>query len=352
MFVPGGPLLSACSAPVSTPAIGSSPRGITPTPTIDLTLQNEGKAELETFHQWILLMQQNNGDVGLYQQQYTSDQQALARAKTTAAYAAALHTLQGHVQALELPAMKQESQNLLKQLLQQEQTWGSQHPYHDSYNNTTYPQGYEYGPNGVGGDLWGKQEINDARTLADYQQAVEDLHMWLYNFQEMKANFSDKTPSNQPHQADLDLLKHYGYLTRKVIVVSLNEQELRAYDNGKLVNAFPVTTGQPDLPTPPGTWWVEGKKHPNLYKSIAPQGSPDWFPPTPITYSMQYHSNGYFLHDAWWRTEFGPGTNFPHQDPNGDPFAGQGSHGCVNMATSDAARLYGFVSVYIRIVIY
>ncbi len=113
-----------------------------------------------------------------------------------------------------------------------------------------------------------------------------------------------------------------------------------------------MTTGQPDLPSPPGTWWIEGKKHPTVFKSTAPKGSPDWYPDTPITYAMQYHSNGYFFHDAWWRTEFGPGTNFPHQDPNGDPFAGHGSHGCVNMSTSDSAWLYGFVSVFTRVVIY
>ena len=346
----GAALLSACGA--STPAKTPGTPTMIPTPAVSQTMLNEGEAELQTFQQWILLMQQNGGAVTTYQQQYSKDQQALAQAKTSKAYTETLTLLRGHVQAIKIPAMKQESLFLLKQLQQQVNDWGKLHTYYDSYNRTTYPLGYEYGSNGIAGSLWAEEELNAAQKLADYQQIVEDLQMWLYNFSEMQANFTDKTPYNQPHKTDLEILQHYGYLQQKVVVVSLSEQALRVYDQGKLVKAWPVTTGQPDLPTPPGTWWVEGKKSPDLYKSGAPPGSPEWYPPTPITYSMQYHSNGYFLHDAWWRTTFGPGTNFPHQDPNGDPFAGQGSHGCVNMSKNDAAWLYRFVSLYTRVVIY
>lgn len=67
---------------------------------------------------------------------------------------------------------------------------------------------------------------------------------------------------------------------------------------------------------------------------------------------MQYHDNGYFFHDAWWRTQFGPGSNYPHQDPDGDPFAGQGSHGCINMSMDNAAWMDDFVSLSTRVIIY
>ena len=355
-MVTGALLLSACSnLPIggSNSASSSSSTTASPTPAISSTLQNEGAAQLQAFQQWISLMQQNGGNVETYQQQYAADQQALASATTSASYTKALNTLQGHVQAIKIPALKQECQNLQQQLEQAVSSWGNQHTFHDSYNNQTYKQGYEYDDKtGIGGPLWLQQELNSDQTLGDYQQTVEDLNMWIYNFQQMQIDFNDKTPYNKPHQSDLNLLQHYGYMNERVVVVSLSEQALRAYDNGKLVKAFQVTTGQPDLPSPPGTWWIEGKKHPTVFKSTAPKGSPEWYPDTPINYAMQYHSNGYFLHDAWWRTQFGPGTNFPHQDPDGDPFAGQGSHGCVNMSTSDAAWLYGFVSVFTRLIIY
>ena len=346
-------LLSACSGPATSNTTNSSSTPNTlSTPTVAPTLQKQGDAQLQAYQQWIALMQQYKGDVTTYQQQYNSDQQALHAASNNAAYTKALHTLDIHVAAIQIPAMKAESNSLFQQLQQDAANFGSQHTYHDAYNNTTYPLGYEYGPNGATGPLWLKGELANAQTLADYQQAVEDLNMDLTNFQAMTTDFADKTPYNQVHQTDMQLLQHYQYMNSKVVVISLAEQVARIYDNGKLVNSFQVTTGQPDLPTPPGTWWVEGKKAPTEFKSTEPQSSPDWYPPTPINFAMQFHSNGYFLHDSWWRSEYGPGTNFPHLDPGGTQYSIHGSHGCVNMSKDNAGWLYNFVQVYTHIVIY
>jgi lipoprotein-anchoring transpeptidase ErfK/SrfK len=337
--------LNACSG-----VAAQSP--VKPTPTIDYTLQNEGKTQLQTFQQWITLMQQYQGDVTSYQQQYHNDEQALNSTKSNAAYQKALQTLKAHITAIQIPALKTESSSLFQQLQQDAAQFGKQHKYHDSYNNTTYPLGYEYGSNGATGPLWIQGELSSAKTMADYQQAVDDLHMDITNFQAMTTDFSDKTPYNQVHQTDLQLIQQYGYMNDKVVVVSLAEQVIRVYMNGKLLKAFQVTTGQPDLPTPPGTWWVEGKKSPTLFKADVPQSSPEWYPPTPINYAMQFHSNGYFLHDSWWRTEYGPGTNFPHLDPGGTQYSIHGSHGCVNMSKDNAAWLYNFVQLYTHVLIY
>ena len=346
-------ILSACSAPAisNTPDSGSTPTVIA-TPTVSAALQKQGEAQLQTYQQWIALMQQYQGDVTTYQQQYNSDQQALHAARNDAAYQKALHTLDTHVAAIQLPALKTESTSLFQQLQQDAASFGKQHTFYDSYNNTTYPLGYQYGPNGATGPLWLQGELSSAQTLADYQQAIEDVNMDLTNFQAMTADYTDKTPYNQVHQTDIQLLQHYNYMNSKVVVVSLAEQAMRVYDNGKLVNAFLVTTGQPDLPTPPGTWWVEGKKSPTEFKSTAPQNSPEWYPPTPINFAMQFHSNGYFLHDSWWRTQYGPGTNFPHLDPGGTQYSIHGSHGCINLSKDDAGWLYNFVQVYTHVLIY
>jgi lipoprotein-anchoring transpeptidase ErfK/SrfK len=341
-------LLSACG---STPgATMPNPSTALQLPAIDPTLRNLADTQLQAFQQWITLIQQYHGDTTTYQQQYAADQQALDNAHTKAAYQAALATLQTHVEQIKLPAMKIESQYLQQQLAQQVADWGKSHTYHDDYNNTTYPLGYEYGSNGIGG--WVQDELNSAQTIADYQQAIEDLNMWLTNFQAMATNSSDTTPYNQPHKADLDLMQHYDKMNGKVVVVSLEEQAMRVYDHGKLVNAFLVTTGRPDRPSIPGVWWVEGKQSPTIFKAGVPPSSPDWYPDTPINYAMQYHSQGYFIHDSWWRADYGPGTNFPHADASGDPFSAQGSHGCVNLAKTDAAWLYNFVSLYTPIIIY
>src|SRR2546421_1370357 len=321
-----------------------------PAPAIDLTTKNQGDTQLLAFQQWITLIQQYNGNTTIYQQQYNVDQQALKSAKTEAAYKSTLAKLNTQVDAIKIPALKTEIKSLQNQLQQGVTSWGQQHQYHDDYNNTNYPLGYEYGSNGIGG--WVQQEINSAQTLADYQQTIEDLNMYLTNFQAMTTNAVDKTPYNQVHQTDLQMMQHYGFMHKKVVVVSLSEQAMRVYQNGKLVNAFLVTTGRPEKPSPPGTWWVEGKKSPTVYKATVPQSSPYWYPDTPINYSMQYHSNGYFLHDSWWRADYGPGTNFPHQDTSGDSYSFYGSHGCVNIAKDNAAWLYNFVALYTTVLVY
>src|SRR5215472_16643319 len=341
-------LLSACST--NTGKTVSNTSAPIPVPTTDPTLKNQGEMQLRAFQQWIALMQQYNGDTTTFQQQYGSDLQALNNAKTATAYVAALAKLNAHVEAIKIPAMKAESQSLQYQLQQEGVSWGQQHQYHDSFNNTNYPLGFEYGATGIGG--WVQQEINAAKTLADYQQAIEDLNTYLTNFQAMMANAADKTPSNKAHQTDIQLMQHYGFMNGKVVVISLYEQAMRVYQNGKLVNAFLVTTGRPEKPSPPGTWWVEAKQSPTVFKANVPKTSPYWYPDTPINYAMQYHSDGYFLHDSWWRVDYGPGTNFPHQDATGDPFSAYGSHGCVNIAKSNALWLYNFVQLFTPVLIY
>lgn len=343
-------LLSACSMPGTASVSKPDAPTVVPTPTIDSTLSQQGSMQLQTFEQWITLMKQYGGDTTSYQQQYDADQQALHQAKTDTTYKAALTTLKGHVAAIQLPTMKTESVHLQQQLKQEVADWGKQHVYHNAFNNTNYPLGYEYGPDGMGG--WVQDELSSAKTLADYQQAVEDINMYLTNFQAFMTNSSDKTAYNQIHQTDTQLIQHYGKTGKRVVVVSLEEQAMRVYDNGKLVNAFLVTTGRPTKPSLPGVWWVEGKLSPTVFKSGVPKGSPDYYDPTPINFAMQYHSQGYFLHDSWWRVNYGPGTNYPHADDSGDPFSAQGSHGCVNLSKADAGWLYGFVKVYTPIIMY
>jgi hypothetical protein len=347
-------LLAACSSASTGIGIGGTTTpGATPSPTISQTLQDQGAMELQSFQQWIAMLKQYGGDTTSYQQQYTSDQQALANAHTSAAYNSALQTLQAHTKAIQIPALKQESSSLQQTLESQVSSWGDQHKYADSFDGKTYTLDYEYDNNvGIGGPLWLQEELNGNQTLADWQQTIEDEQMWLYNFQDFTKNAGDTTAANQVHQTDLDLMKHYGYTSGNVVVVSLYEQQLRAYTNGQLVQSFSVTTGQPDLPTPPGNWWVEGKNAPFTFKSSAPAGSADWYPDTPVNYAIPYHSNGYFLHDAWWRNDFGLNTNFAHYDSNPSTYSEHGSHGCVNMSKDSAAWVYNFVQLYTHVVIY
>ena len=181
---------------------------------------------------------------------------------------------------------------------------------------------------------------------------INQAHNALFNLHMMEADYNDKTSYDQVHATDLQLIKHYQ-LTGQIIIVSLAEQAMRLYQNGKLVHAFLVTTGRPERPSLPGLWSIQARLSPTIFKSSDPRGSPYWYPDTPIHYAMLYHAGGYFIHDAWWRNTYGPGTQFPHADASGDQaFAGNGSHGCINLPEGQAAWLYGHTDLNTSMVVY
>jgi lipoprotein-anchoring transpeptidase ErfK/SrfK len=128
----------------------------------------------------------------------------------------------------------------------------------------------------------------------------------------------------------------------KVIVVSLSHQWLYAYANGSEVFNTPVMTGRPSLPTPAGTYHVFAKLSPTTFVSPFPRGSANWYPPTYINYALEFLP-GFFLHDSWWHSVYGPGTSGWHHDPvDGWQW---GSHGCVAMSLGAAAWLYRWAPI-------
>ncbi len=135
----------------------------------------------------------------------------------------------------------------------------------------------------------------------------------------------------------------------QVILVSLSQQWLWAYQDQQLVLASPVTTGMPQLPTPRGNYGVQRKETNVTFYSLWPPGSPFYYSPEHINYAMYFRDIGYYIHDAPWRRAFGPGTQYPHTDPDGTHETG--SHGCVNMPTPAAKALYAWVGIGARVII-
>jgi len=137
--------------------------------------------------------------------------------------------------------------------------------------------------------------------------------------------------------------------TGKVILVSLSQQWLYAYEDGKLVFDHAVETGRPELPTPTGSFTVLEKSQDVVFTSPWPKDSPHYYEPTPINYAMLFKEGGFFLHDTPWHVQFGPGSNVPHQLPDGSWETG--SHGCVGMPIPDAKRLYEWLPVGTPVII-
>jgi len=126
----------------------------------------------------------------------------------------------------------------------------------------------------------------------------------------------------------------------KLIVVSLATQSLTAYENGKVVATTVVATGRPALPTLTGTFHIKAKYAPYQFISPWPKSSPYWYASAWVKYAMLYGGGGYFIHDAPWRTVYGPGANLTN-----------GTHGCVNVPLSTMTFLYNWAVVGTTVIV-
>jgi hypothetical protein len=287
------------------------------------------------------------GDAATFAYQRDTAARALASAGDQAAHLASAQTFAAQIMGVELPLLHLQAQadtQALVALVTSAQRERLRDPFTDAY----YPAAYEYADPIVGYPHI-LAELHAAKTVAAVQRADNDATVMSESLRALLADLKDKTPAAQPHAADLRLLQQMGFTHGKVIVVSLVEQVIRFYDDGKLVNWSYVTTGRPELPSPPGIHFAVSKASPVLFVSPEARTSPLWFEPTPVHYAILYANGDDFIHDAWWRTQFGPGTQLPHYDPIA--FNG-GSHGCVNLPLKAMTWVYDWTPVGAPVVVY
>lgn len=114
-------------------------------------------------------------------------------------------------------------------------------------------------------------------------------------------------------------------LEERWIEIDLSEQKLRAWEGNRLVYEFLVSTGK-WAPTPTGDFRIWIKLRSTKMSGGRPgTGTYYYLPNVPYT---QYFYNGYGLHGTYWHNNFG------------HPM----SHGCVNLATPDAEKLFYWTS--------
>lgn len=249
-----------------------------------------------------------------------------------------------------LADLRAEALSLRQQLWREATDWSNQHAYYDRYDGKTYNLGYEYQAIAY---YPTQNLLASASSVADYLYIIDQLNGWQADFAAYTENFNDQTPYYQAHATDLQLLRQNSEMAAQVVVISLAEQAMRVYQNGTLLKAFLVVTGMPGHASLPGNWWIEDKVTDTTFISGRQPGEPGYYPPTPIAYALLYHSAGYFIHQSWWRGQYGAYNQFPHFDPYGTSFAYEGSHGCINLSTADVAWLYSFAQVSTtRVIIY
>lgn len=108
--------------------------------------------------------------------------------------------------------------------------------------------------------------------------------------------------------------------------ISLSEQHLWYFKNGKKLVDTPVVTGTYQVyDTPTGTFGLSYKQQGATLRGSNADGSSY---ESPVSYWMPFYGN-YGMHDAPWRSSFG-----------GSIYRGGGSHGCVNMPIPAAKKLF------------
>ncbi|GER84760.1 hypothetical protein KTAU_33960 [Thermogemmatispora aurantia] len=310
-----------------------------------------GSAKLNMFKAQLDDLKKYGVDASSYQQRYNADKAAMEKATTLEQYLAVSRQIDADMAAMYPDLVRGEAYWLVNEIDRQARSWGQANLYHDKFDGNNYILDAGYTLDGIG--YWLNRELSWTYTTEDYQAVVDEEQNELFNLHMMEQNYNDHTPYNKVHQTDLQILDHYHLRSSQVLMVSFTEQAMRVYDHGKLVNAFQVTTGRVERPALPGVWPTQNRESPTEFKSSDPPGSPYYYPPTHINYAILYHWGGFFVHDAWWRVNFGPGTQFPHYDSGGDEsFAGNGSHGCVNVQEDQMAWLYGHTDWNTVIVIY
>ena len=128
-------------------------------------------------------------------------------------------------------------------------------------------------------------------------------------------------------------------VTDKRIVVSLSQQRMWAYQGDKVILTTLVTTGNQALPTPTGRFSIMFTRHPFTFHSPWPKGSKYWYADSPVNYALYFHDYGFWIHDAPWRTTYGPGSNSGVGTP-GQNYTG--THGCINVPEDAMAQLYNW----------
>jgi lipoprotein-anchoring transpeptidase ErfK/SrfK len=138
----------------------------------------------------------------------------------------------------------------------------------------------------------------------------------------------------------------------KVIMISIQGQFIQAFQNGKLIRWDYVTTGRPGMDTPTGFFDIFYKQSPFEFTPISTDPNSIWFEyASMVNYAMAFAPGGYYIHDVWWRTIYGPGTQVYSWDP-GREQTNTGSHGCVNTPLEMEAWLYTWTPLGTPVIVF
>jgi hypothetical protein len=180
-----------------------------------------------------------------------------------------------------------------------------------------------------------------------YRAAIRDM---LAGVHAASSAFAAAVKESHLHQEVSQVNDDYARtVPSRMIVVSTEQQTAWLYQDGQVIYSTLVTTGGPELPTDHGVFHINWKQSPFTFHSPWPPSSPFYYPPTQVQYWMPF-DGGEGLHDASWRSDFGPGSNLAPTDL-GTGNSILGTHGCVNLPFAAAQMVWDWASVGTMVVV-
>lgn len=148
--------------------------------------------------------------------------------------------------------------------------------------------------------------------------------------------------TREPNYASREVTTENGGFGSSYVEVDISRQHLWVYQNGAVTLESDFVSGKmtKDRYTPSGVYTLTYKeKDRDLKGEVDPAtGEPSYI--SHVNYWMPFN-RGIGFHDASWRSRFG-----------GSIYVNSGSHGCVNLPTSFAPKLYDVITKDMPIVVY
>lgn len=132
-----------------------------------------------------------------------------------------------------------------------------------------------------------------------------------------------------------DIAGATGAEITKRIVISRQEQMLRAYDGDELFMEEKISTGAELTPTPQGAFTIFRKTPSRYMQGPIPGITPVYFDLPGVPWNLYFTHQGAVIHGAYWHDDFG----FPV------------SSGCVNLPTDKAKQLYEWAELGMSVIV-
>lgn len=132
-------------------------------------------------------------------------------------------------------------------------------------------------------------------------------------------------------------------LTGTFVVVDISDQELKLYEDGKVILTSPIVTGKPSTPTDEGIFQIY-----DITRSryLIGRGYKSW-----VDVMMKYNG-GEGLHDAEYHTCNGFSHGWRSREEfGGETYLTNGSHGCDNMPHEEAMEVYNHVEIGTKVLV-